>query len=125
MGFLLTSVDLGDGVDPDGCADVDVPGDGGAPGEVPVLVVGGELLGHVRLDDVNPVGEGHLARPGLRRRKMALNTAQEANSKFAKMDISNEGESRFVPFLNYCIQSALKASLWIWRSLSIGKNVTC
>ncbi len=63
LGFLLTSVDLGDGVDPDGSADVDVPGDGGAAGEVPVLVVGGELLGHVRLDDVDPVGEGHLARP--------------------------------------------------------------
>ncbi len=46
-----------------------MPGDGGAAGEVPVLVVGGELLGHVRLDDVHPVGEGHLARPGLRRRE--------------------------------------------------------
>ena len=101
-----------------------MPGDGGAAGEVPVLVVGGELLGHVRLDDVDPVGEGHLARPGLRRtRKMALDTAQKANYKVAKMDIRNEGELIFVPFLNYCIQSALKAGLWVWRSVSIGKSL--
>ena len=59
----LTSVDLGDGADADGGPDVNVPGNGGAPGEVPVLVVGGELLSHVRLDEVHPLGELHLARP--------------------------------------------------------------
>ena len=41
-----------------------MPGDGGASGEVPVLVVGGQLLGDVRLDDVDPLGELDLAGPG-------------------------------------------------------------
>ena len=58
----LTSVNLADGGDPDGRPDVDVPGDGGAPREVPVVVVGGELLAHVGLDDVDPLGQLHLAR---------------------------------------------------------------
>ena len=60
----LTSKDLGDRVDSNGGADVDVPGDGGAAGEVPVLVVGRKLLGHVRLDNVHPLGELDLAGPG-------------------------------------------------------------
>ena len=58
----LTSVDLADGGDPDGGPDVDVPGDGGAPCEVPVIVVGRQLLAHVRLDNVHPLGQLHLAR---------------------------------------------------------------
>ncbi len=32
------------------------------PCEVPILVVGRQLLSHVGLDDVDPVGESHLAR---------------------------------------------------------------
>ena len=40
-----------------------MPGDGGAAGEVPVLVVRGKLLGHVRLHNVHPLGELHLAGP--------------------------------------------------------------
>ena len=57
----LTSVDLGDGADSDGRPDVDVPGDGGAAGQVPVLVVGRKLLGHVRLHNVHPLGQLHFA----------------------------------------------------------------
>ncbi len=61
---LTHAVDLADGVDADGSADVDVTGDGGTTGVVPVGVVGGELLGHVGLDQVNPFGQLDLAGSG-------------------------------------------------------------
>ena len=41
--------------------DINVSGDGGASDEVPVLVIGGELLADVGLDQVNPLGHLHLA----------------------------------------------------------------
>ena len=59
----LTSVDLGDCVDTDGGSDVDVSGDGGAPHEVPVLVVGGQLFADGGLDDVHPFGQLDLSGP--------------------------------------------------------------
>ena len=36
-------------------------GDGGTSDEVPVLVIGGELLADVGLDEVDPLGHLHLA----------------------------------------------------------------
>ena len=59
--MTITSIDLGDGLHSDGCPDVDVSGDGGASGVVPVLVVGSQLLGHVGLDNVGPFGQLDLA----------------------------------------------------------------
>ena len=41
--------------------DVNVSGDGGASDVEPVLVVGGELLADVGLDEVDPLGDLHLA----------------------------------------------------------------
>ena len=41
-------------------------GEGGAPGVVPVGVVGGQLLGGRGLDNINPFGQLHLAGPGIK-----------------------------------------------------------
>ena len=59
------AVDLADGGDADRRSDVDVAGDGGATDEVPILVVGSQLLAHVGLDDVNPLGQLDLAGPAI------------------------------------------------------------
>jgi hypothetical protein len=58
---VLTSVDLADGRDSDGRPDVDVTGQGSAPGVIPVLVVGSELLRRASLHNVHPIGELYLA----------------------------------------------------------------
>jgi hypothetical protein len=59
----LTSVDLADGGHSDRRPDVDVPGHRRAPRVVPVLVVGSQLLHGRGLDDIDPLGKLHLARP--------------------------------------------------------------
>lgn len=62
----FTSVDLLEGCNPDGGPDVDVSGHAGGPGEEPVLVVGGQLLGDGGLYDVNVLGDRHLTGPTTR-----------------------------------------------------------
>ena len=64
-----TSVDLADGRDSDGRPDVDVTGQGSAPGVIPVLVVGSELLRRASLHNVHPLGELHLAAPKIEESK--------------------------------------------------------
>ena len=58
-----TSVDLGEGADSAGRADVEVAGHGGGAHVEPVLVVGRQLLELGQLHDVHPIRHLHLTRP--------------------------------------------------------------
>ena len=58
-----TSIDLGEGPHPHSPAEVDVPGDRRCAYVVPVLVVGGQLLGLARLDVVDVTGQLCLRAP--------------------------------------------------------------
>ena len=59
----LTSVYLLNGGHSDGRPDVDMAGNGGGPGVEPILVIRGKLLGNTGLNDINPLGDRHLAGP--------------------------------------------------------------
>merc|ERR1719188_1322836 len=55
------SVDLADGGHSNGGSDINVSGDGCASDKIPVLVIGSQFLAGVCLDDINPLGNLHLA----------------------------------------------------------------
>ena len=59
----FTSIHLLDGVDSDRCPDVKMAGNTGRPDEEPVLIVGGQLLGHIGLHHIHPVRDRHLTGP--------------------------------------------------------------